>query len=127
MQFPDSQIEITVKDRKFTIDYPNTGQLIDIERMKATIAGGRYESIAKQGSNSSTYSKFLIDMTSFFNVLCPQLIESLKVSSLLELKAQDSNMLLRIYVKDILPWLMKWEDLLSSDPEETVNEEAGEE
>lgn len=123
MNLPNSQKTITVKDRKYTIDYPNTGQMIDIERYKATISGDKYDAITNQTTNSSTYSKFLIDMVSTFNVLCPELIKDLKVKSILDLTAMDSNMLLKVYIKQILPWMMEWEAILVSDPTEEAEDD----
>lgn len=121
--FPNSQKEIIVKDRKYTINYPNTGQLIDIERFKATITGDRYDAIVRQDTNSSAYAKFLVDMTAIFNVLCPDLIKDMKVKSILELEAKDSNLLLRLYIKEILPWFIEWDNILSAD--EDIEEENG--
>lgn len=123
--FPNSQKKITVKDREYIINYPNTGQLIDIERYKATISGDKYDAISNQSTNSSTYSKFLIDMMAIFNVLCSELIKDLKVASISELAAQDSNMLLRIYIKEILPWMLEWENAFMY--EETEEHGEGEE
>lgn len=116
--FPKSQVEIAVKDRKYKIDYPNTGQLIDIEKMKATLSGNSYDGISNQNTNSGFYAKYLIDMVATFNILCPDLIKDLKVKSILELNAVDSNILLKIYVKELLTWFIEWENALNSDDEE---------
>lgn len=121
--FPKSQVEFTITDRKYKIEYPNTGQLIDIEKMKASISGNSYDGISSQNTNSGFYAKYLIDMVSTFNILCPDLIKDMKVKSILELSAVDSNKLLTIYVKEILPWFIDWENALNAD-EEAINGES---
>jgi len=116
--FPKSQIEFKVKNNKYTIDYPNTGQLIDVEKMKAVLSGNSYDGISNQNTNSGFYAKYLIDTVATINILCPQLVKDLKVKSILDLSAVDSNMLLKIYVKELLPWFIDWENALNSDDEE---------
>ena len=115
---PSRKITVQIKQNSYEIEFPNTGKLIDIELMKMSMTGNKYGALADSGTTSGDYARFTIDMIANLTVLTPDLKKDLKVNSISELDILDSKYLLKIYLKQILPWLNEWQTLLNSDDEE---------
>ena len=119
-QLPSRTISFQIKDNQYSIDFPNTGQLIDIETLKISLARNQYEGIANARTISADYIRFLIDAIATLTVLCPTLKKDLKIESFTALDAMDSRILLQVYMKKILPWIASWEKVLNQDLDEEV-------
>lgn len=123
MDLPKKEIDFSINDNEYGAKYPNNGQFIDIQAMKARLTGDSYNTIADGNTTSSQLARYTVDMISFFNVCCPKLKLDLKLNSFSELEMIDSKKLLKVYVSIILPWLTEWENILNSDDSvETVKE-----
>ncbi len=119
---PAKSITFKVKENDYTINYPDTGGLMEIEIFKTSLSRGAYETISKTSTISSDYVRFMIDMIALFSVLCPNLKKDLKVETFSQLAVIDSKMLLGVYIKSILPWWSEWEKVLNSPFEEDERE-----
>jgi hypothetical protein len=112
---PPRTIAVTIQGNDYSIPFPNTGQLMDIEVLKVSFARNSYDGIANARTNSSDYVRFLIDALSTFTVLCPGLKKDLKVENFAALDAIDSKRILDAYLNKVLPWMKEWESVLNSE------------
>jgi hypothetical protein len=118
-KLPERKKSFKISDNTYSVDFPSTGGLIEIESLKAQLARNNYSGIVDNGTIMSNYSRFLIDMIATFNVLFPQLKKDMNVKSISELHPLDSKKLLQVYLKEVLPWLQEWFDILNNDEDET--------
>lgn len=119
-------------------DFPTIGQLIDIENLKATLAGGRYNDMVKSNVQSMTLVLDLIDAISCFTILNPVGFNAVfkdlipQGKSLMDLPAQQSKMIVDQYNRKFIPWykplMMEIYSSLNEDKEEefSVDKEVAE-
>lgn len=112
MNIPTREKSFKYKDRTYTVNYPNTGQFIDIALFKANFTKDAYSGLSMSGANDDIYARFLVDMTAFFNICCSDLVKDLTVK-ISDLSIPDSKVLMNIYLKEILPWLQEWSKFIN--------------
>ena len=95
---------IQVQGRSFTLKYTNVGQFIDIKVLEVKLAQGTSSQLVA-GTPGQLDAFLFITTYAHFAVLCPELLEQLKVTSLLDLSITDFEELSKVYLKDIQPWL----------------------
>ena len=95
---------IKVQDRSFTLKYPNVGQFIDIKVLEVKLAQGTSSQLVT-GTPGQLDAFLFITTYAHFAVLCPELLQQLKVSSLLDLSIEDFKELSGVYLTEIQPWL----------------------
>jgi len=105
-------LELEIKKNSYEIKFPNTGNLLDIEELKARLSGGQYNALFG-GTLSSEMSRLLIDTIATFTILLPDLKKDLTVKSYLDLELVDSIELLKVYRDSYLPWYNEWMTLVS--------------
>jgi hypothetical protein len=111
----DSKIElvnilkINIQGNEFEIQFPNIGQLIDIETRKALISSGQYNNLKKSDSFILPY----IDILATFIILIPDLVTLLRVESLFDLNLKELKELKNIYEKQYKPWYDAWDKELN--------------
>lgn len=106
----ERQIVITYNGKKFTINFPNVGQLIDIESLKSALTNGKYGAFAASGIKSMYFVLDMVDTIAFVSVMCPRLknfITEEEVSDLTQLSPDVMKPIVDIYKKDIAPWFNK--------------------
>lgn len=104
--------DIDGKKKTFTIsEFPSIGQLLDIENMKVTLSGGRYNDMLKATSiTSMVFALDLIDALSCFIVLNPNGFNSLfkdlipKGLTIMDIPASKSRTIVDQYRKKFFPW-----------------------
>lgn len=122
-QLPERKKTFKIENNTYDVEFPTTGGLIEIEILKTQLSRGQYNEISNAGTVSGNYSRFMIDTISTFTILFPQLKKDLNVKTISELNPLDSKKLLKVYLKEVLPWLNSWMEILNSDDEETpINE-----
>lgn len=95
---------IKIQGQSFTLTYPNVGQFIDIKVLETKLAQGTSGQLVS-GTPGQLDAFLFITTYAHFSILCPQLLENLKVSSLLDLSIKDFEELSKIYLEDIQPWI----------------------
>ena len=93
--------EITVKGRKYEIQFPNVGQYYQIEVNKQRLGKGSYNSLIGNPTITAQRALDMIDVEATLSVLCPQLVADLKEIS-------------DIYMNEVFPFLKEAEKILSS-------------
>ncbi len=119
---PTKILSIKVDENTYQISYPNTGQQLQIEDLKRSLAKN-YDALVVGSTLASQNAVYTIDMIAFLSVCCPKLKADLKVSTFSELEAIVNKKLLTIYIKEIYPWLQAWEIFLNTDDQEEEKKE----
>lgn len=117
-KLPSTSLEVNFKQKKYKVDYPNTGGLIDIQRNKHYFSGNSYNELSLDTTEQGMWTRFVVDMQATFAVLIPDLKKDLSVKSITELSPLDTKQLLSVYVKQVLPWLNEWQVILNADDED---------
>jgi len=112
------QIKVNIQEKEYLINFPTTGQLIDIETMKVSISKGMYSGLVTTMSKSSLLSLDLIDSISTFIILLPSLREEMKFDNILDISPIDAQELVVIYKKVYFPWFAEWLEVMKKKEEE---------
>lgn len=107
-------LNFNVKGNSYKVTTPTAGQLWDIEEMKARLSNGHYGNVLRNRTFWSEYNLDTIDMFSYITVLCPELIEDLKVDTWKDLDPFDLAELKKQYKSQFLPWLTALNKALKS-------------
>lgn len=98
---------LEVLNNSYTVDYPNTGNQIDIELLKAKISDGNYDTLRFSSNPLFQAQADVIDMIATFSVLAPQLKEDMNVKSFFELQEEETDVLMKVYTEQFIPWFIK--------------------
>lgn len=122
---PAKSVELLIRENKYTVNFPKTGEFIDIQALKNKIASDNYHLLSGSVDIDSGYAMLLCDMIATFNVLIPDLKADLNITSILGLSMIESRELLDVYLKVWVPFYKAWMNVLSSAPvaAETATEE----
>lgn len=121
MEIPSRSKTIAIGDNKYELTFGRTGDLIDIEILKAQFAKG-YKNSLYVGGSLAMYSAFVIDAFATYTILAPNLLKDLLVGSLFDLDLIRTKQLVKVYMDDILPWISSWQKVLD-DMEEVKTED----
>lgn len=100
-------ITVTIQKNDYEIAYPNTGQQIDIEILKAKISDGNYDSLRFSGNPLFQEQADRIDMIATFTTLIPNLKQDMNVKSFFDLAEEESNELMEVYNEQFIPWFIE--------------------
>ena len=126
MKIPERSITVKIIDKQHKVEFPTTRGLIEISIQKAHLSKQVYDSIASSSNAHDTYSRFTIDMIATFRVMIPDFEKDLNVSSFLDLDPLHTSKLLNVYLKEVLPWIVDWQNVLNEEPEEKKKPSDGE-
>lgn len=118
---------ISVASFDYEINFPNVGQLQDIEAMKIALTNGRYVDMALSGLKTHNFALDMADSISYLSVLCPDLKDDLKIKSWRELDPFVAKEIIKVYKGKFLDWFKPISDDLYSFDEEKETSESGEE
>jgi hypothetical protein len=121
-KLPNRKLTFKVEENEYTVDYPNTGQYIEMIRLRHALALNNYTVLVSGQTEADQRARYIIETIAFCMVCCTKLKEDLKVQSISELDMITSKKLLKVYMTAILPWLTEWETILSSDEDVKVEE-----
>lgn len=109
-------IVLEVLNKKYVVNFPTNGQLIDIVVLRNRLSSGQYSDLEFTAPIDPLVkrAKTLIDMVSTFNVLIPQLKADVAAKSLLDLPMEGTEALLAAYSEQFLPWYQEWLEYLKA-------------
>ena len=113
-------VKLSVKGNSYDVEYPNTGQQIDIELLKAKIADGNYDALRFSSNPLFQIQADKIDMIATFTVLVPKLKDHLNVKSFFDLTEEQSDELLQVYSQQLMPWYIKLKEAVRNPKEQVV-------
>lgn len=108
-QDPSESITIKIKEHSYVINFPNTGQLIDIENRKASLRPHNIEF----ATGSGLMANLLIDAVATFDILCPKMMTDLNVN-VFDLNLIQSKHLAKAYLREFSPWYSEWIKIISN-------------
>lgn len=107
-----NSVKMTVKGREYEISYPNVGQFYQIESMKQSLSRGFYNTMVMSPSSMTQHALDMIDIEASIVVLCPKLIEDLKVKNFAQLDVRDYKIIRDEYVKVVEPFFREINEML---------------
>ena len=96
--------KITIGKKSFVVEFPNVGQILDIESMKLALTNNRYGIMAKSDIKSMYYALDVVDAVSFLTVVAPEVGKYFNVGNYLSLSPEKVQEFVDVYQKDIYPW-----------------------
>ena len=99
--------KITIGKKSFVVEFPNVGQILDIESMKQALTNNRYGIMAKSDIKSMYYALDVVDAVSFLTVVAPEVGKYFNVGNYLSLSPEKVQEFVDVYQKDIYPWYAK--------------------
>lgn len=115
-------IQIELQGNPFTINFPNMGQIIDIETNKISFANGRYSQLLNSNIISSNVAQDLVEMAATLTVLIPEFNKIFKLNSIFELNPIDAIEFVTAYKEQVFPWYSEWLLLLKIEPKLLVSD-----
>lgn len=117
--------KITIGEKSFIVNFPNVGQMIDIESMKQSLTGNRYGSMASSGIASMYFALDIVDTIAFLTICVPDIAKYYNITDYSSLSSDKINTYVTVYKEQILPWynkiLMELRGI-TDDSEETKSE-----
>ena len=117
--------KITIGEKLFIVNFPNVGQMIDIESMKQSLTGNRYGSMASSGIASMYLALDIVDTIAFLTICVPDIAKYYNITDYSSLSSDKINTYVTVYKEQILPWynkiLMELRGI-TDDSEETKSE-----
>ena len=125
-EMPASKIDLTILGNSYSLDFPNVGQLISIERLKIKMSDSTYNQLLFGTTRQSQLAFTAVEAIATFTVLIPKIKEDLTLKSLLDLPLPRVKELTDVYEKKFYPWYKDWFDIINEDSsvkEEDLSEE----
>lgn len=98
------QKKFTIGNKSFIANFPNVGQIIDLESMKQALTDSRYGQMAASGVASMYYALDLVDAIAFYHVVIPEVAKYYDIKNYASMEVDKIKDLLDAYQKDIRPW-----------------------
>lgn len=92
---------------KITVNFPNVGQMIDMESLKQSLTGNKYGAMSASGVKSMFYALDMVDTLAFFEVMYPRVKRILGVKSFTEMNPEEMKPLIEAYKEHVVPWYDK--------------------
>lgn len=119
--------------REYEIEFPTVGEYIEIENKKIQISKGFWSDLLGTRTISSLRSIQMIECISIISVLCPAILEDMKID-IKNIDILDFAKVLKLYQSKIQDWYSEWfksfNDIMNETSdliEETTKEEKEEE
>lgn len=101
------EIVLKIKENSYTVKFPDTGTLVDLEERKARIP------FPNSNSSSSLWAYNLTIAIETFRMLVPKLQEDLNVKDFYKLELLESKELVVVYLRVFKPWFEKWIEIIT--------------
>lgn len=103
----ERQKKFSIGDKSFTANFPNVGQLIDLESLKQALTSNRYGVMASSGVASMYYALDMVDAISFLQICVPSVAKYYDIKNYTALAPEDIKELVEAYQKELKPWFDK--------------------
>jgi len=106
--------KITVGEKVFMINFPNVGQLIDIESVKQALTNNKYGAMAASGVLNAYIILDTVDAIAFFQVCVPEFAKYYDIRNYTTMESEKIKEMVKVYRDEIKPWYDKIMTSLSS-------------
>lgn len=103
----ERQKKFSIGEKTFTAQFPNVGQLIDLESLKQALTNNRYGVMAASGVASMYYALDMVDAIAFLQVCVPSVAKYYDIKNYTALAPEDIKDLVEAYQKELKPWFDK--------------------
>lgn len=103
----ERQKKFSIGDKTFIVNFPNVGQLIDLESLKQALTNNRYGVMAASGVASMYYVLDIVDAVAFFQVCVPDVAKYYNVKNYTSLSPENVKDFVDAYQNQIKPWFDK--------------------
>lgn len=103
----ERQKKFSIGEKSFTVQFPNVGQLIDLESLKQALTNNRYGVMAASGVASMYYALDMVDAIAFLQVCVPSVAKYYDIKNYTSLAPEDIKDLVEAYQKELKPWFDK--------------------
>lgn len=117
------EVILSIGGHDYTITFPTVGQFYSIEAMKQRLSGGMYNTMVLSPADSAQHALDMIDIEATLVILCPKLIEDLKVKNFSELDIRDYTEIRDKYYEVVAPFFREVQSVLKGDEKEKVSDE----
>jgi hypothetical protein len=117
------ELVVEIGGKKYTVKYPNVGQLIDISTREMLLSGGKMGDLLYQGTKDHMNAYAGIKTMAFIEIMLPNLVKDLKTESLLKLDPVDFTEINEVYWKQINKWFEECKKGFSNPLAEVPEEE----
>jgi hypothetical protein len=98
------QKKFQIGEKVFVANFPNIGQIIDLESLKQALTSNRYGQMAMSGIASMYYALDLVDAIAFYQIVVPEVAKFYDIRNYASLAVDKINNLLSAYQTQIKPW-----------------------
>lgn len=98
------QKKIVIDGKGFVVNFPNVGQIIDLESLKQALTNNRYGAMAASGIASMYYALDMVDAIAFFQVCVPNVGKYYNIRNYTSIDPNEIRELMNVYKNDIKPW-----------------------
>ena len=98
-----------IKGNEYLLKFPNVGNFRRIESLKQALSNGMYASMVGTYTDAAQSAADMIDIESYFSVLCPDLLKDFKCESFSDLGLKDFMELQNAYKEQFVPW---WNEIM---------------
>ena len=95
---------VKIDGNDYIINFPNVGQMIEIEQLKLAYTNGRYIEFAMSNLVNHIFILDFVDAISYLSVLIPELKKDLEIEEYTKMDAEKTKEIIRAYKEEFIPW-----------------------
>lgn len=100
-------ITFRIGEKSFNANFPNVGQIIDMESLKQALSGNRYGAMSASGVKTMYDALDLIDAIAFFKICTPTVLVMFDIEDVINKPLDEFRELRKVYLSTIRPWYEK--------------------
>lgn len=100
----ERSIKFTIGKKSFIAEFPNVGQIIDIESLKQALTSNKYGQMAVSGIQSQYFALDIVDAIAFYQICVPSVAQYYDISNYANISLDKATELINAYQKQIRPW-----------------------
>lgn len=114
--------KIIIDKKTYTVNFPNIGNLMDIEARKMALSNGTYGLLVASKTIEATKTLDLIDAISTFSVLIPELTKDLDVDNYTQIGVKIGLFITKAYTEQYYKWYSEIIEEINKAVEEATKE-----
>jgi hypothetical protein len=124
----ESKISLPIGDKTYNVNFPNVGQMLEIENNKIVLSGNMYGSLVRSNHKTGTELLNLVDGVAYFSVLCKNFSKDFEIEKFTEMNVLNQKKISFAFVTIFWPWYVKIQSEIdkqmeSEDDEKTTSQD----
>lgn len=95
-----------IGQKEFVVNFPNVGQMIDMESLKQALTNNRYGVMAISGIKSMYIALDNVDAIAFLQICCPEVAKYFDIKDYTKLSQKEIQEYVKAYKEQIEPWFL---------------------